>query len=221
MSRADLVQQITSISRHCSSWTALADKRLHFLMSYVKTTLELEQKGYVAQGAAATTVVDLYVDADLAGDISSARSTSGGILRLTDVASGSHLVTDWWSKRQTATARSTAAAEIVSMAVGIDGYSLPTASLLESVLERPIMTIVHEDNMAALLVAKRGYSPALRAAQKHFRVAISALGEVFAGPDHTIIHCPTLEQRADPMTKGLSAVAQQEAWALLDLYFTK
>jgi hypothetical protein len=221
MCRPDLVHQIVSISRHSARWTALADKRLFCLMCYVKTSLPLTHHGFVAFNSSETTTVDIYADADLAGDVASARSTSGGIVRLCSPKTGSYLITEFYSKRQTATAKSTCAAEVVSLSLALDTYAPAACSFLESIWKRVVTCNVYEDNVSTIMVAQRGYSSALRGLQKHFRICLSSLGEVLARSDYNIFHISTENQRADALTKGLSPSAHESALKLLDMELNK
>ena len=66
---------------------------------------------------------------------------------MVDEGSASFLITDFWSRRQTATAKSTCAAELVSLGLGIDNYAIPAAQLLRHVLQRKVMTKIFEDNV--------------------------------------------------------------------------
>ncbi len=71
--RPGLVQQMVSIGRRMCNWSQLPDDRLTALLSYVKSTCAVSQLTFVAKGSADRVVVDLFCDADLAGDASSAR----------------------------------------------------------------------------------------------------------------------------------------------------
>jgi len=186
-------------------------------MGYVKATLKLRQHAFVGRGANKGLTVHTYADADLAGDVQNARSTSGGLVRLQDEETESYMIIDFWSKRQTATAKSTTAAELVSLSYAADQHAVPAAMLLRAVLCRPIKCLYHEDNSAAIAVAKRGYSAAMRALAKHFRVAVSSLGELFHDADNDLLFCKSNDQKADPMTKGLSGPAMLLAQEHLDL----
>ena len=127
------------------------------------------------------------------------------------------MIIDFWSKRQTAIAKSTTAAEIVSFSYAADQHLVPTAMLLLAVLGRSIKCIYHEDNAAAIVVAKRGYSAALRALAKHFRVAVSSLGELSHEEENELRYCGSKGQKADPMTKGLAGPAMILAQEHLDM----
>jgi hypothetical protein len=217
MCRPDLVHTVVAISRHSSHWSVLADRRLTALMSYVKTTVSAKHVGFVSFDCCKSTCVELYADADLAGDVASARSTSGGIIRLASPTTGSFLVTEFWSKRQTATAKSTCAAEVVALSLALDVYAPAACSFLEDVWQRAVLCKVFEDNISTILVAQRGYSSALRGLQKHFRISLSSLGEILARSDFTIEHISTDKQRADALTKGLTPSAHEAALKLLDM----
>ena len=58
-----------------------------------------------------------------------------------------------------------------------DGF--PLASLLEFLLERELAVEVYEDNAAAIVAARKGYSPRLRHLHRSKRIHVGYLGEVF------------------------------------------
>ena len=50
-------------------------------------------------------------------------------------------------------------------------------TLWERLLGRPVELVLHEDNQATILVAKKGYSPKMRHTQRTHKVNLSALAE--------------------------------------------
>ena len=61
--------------------------------------------------------------------------------------------------------------------------AFPLASLLEWLLQRPITIEVYEDNAAAIVAAKAGYSARLRHLSRPKRIHVGYLGEVFDKED--------------------------------------
>ncbi len=217
MSRPDIMHTILSIARQSARWSRIVDMRLTAWMTYVMSIVNMIQCGFIARDSMKTAVAALYVDADLAGNPFSSRSTSGGFICLEDQPSGSLLMVDFWGRRQSATARSTCGAELSSLATGIESYVIPTVELMESALDQIARVVIHEDNQAAISEAKRGYSPALRSPQKHHRVMIWVLSELVCRPDFELVHISASCQRADGLTKGLNAQSQQLACQVMDM----
>ena len=61
-----------------------------------------------------------------------------------------------------------------------------------------------EDNSAALITIRSGYSTALRYLPKRQRLSLGALHEIFSRSDCFVHKIHTSQQRADALTKGLS-----------------
>ena len=75
MVRYDL-RAVSGLSTEITKWTPRCDLRLHRLMSYINHTIDLRLYGWVGDSIDAFQL-NLYVDADLAGDTPSCKSTSG------------------------------------------------------------------------------------------------------------------------------------------------
>jgi hypothetical protein len=78
--------------------------------------------------------------------------------------------------------------------------------LWQHLLNRPVASRLHEDNESAIKIIRSGYSTALRHIVKTQRVSIASLHEHFSDPLNTLVYCPTLEQRADFLTKPLDRI---------------
>ena len=106
----------------------------------------------------------LWCDSDLAGDWFSSRSTAGVWLELASVSSGNSFPLAWFSRKGEGTSHSTPEAEFVSLALGARQELLPVSTLLNEVLGESlnIMPVILEDNEATEIIARKGYSPALR-----------------------------------------------------------
>ena len=131
--------------------------------------------GYVGDDPVALWL-QLYTDADFAGDSGSSRSTSGGFLVVRGPNTFFPLA--WICKRQTATSRSTTEAEMISMAASLFGECLLTLELLETLLGRKVDLVIEQDNQATILVAKAGYSPKLRHVSRTHKIDLGSIKEV-------------------------------------------
>ena len=81
-------------------------------------------------------MLDVYSDADYAGDLDSARSTSGFAMFI-----GSSLVS-WASRRQPVVAKSTTEEQVEDKAFTLD--YVPTDKMPADVLTKPLDHVVHE-----------------------------------------------------------------------------
>ena len=188
LARPDIIKPINDLATKVQSWSRGDDKKVLRLIQYIQDKPEdLELR--------------LFVDADFAGDRSTARSTSGGFLALSGPSSFFPLA--WISKRQTSTSRSTTESEVVSLAHSLYQEGLPALQLWELLLARSVTLRVHEDNQATILVVKKGYSPKLRHITTTHKVNLSCLSEVFRDDSAEIEYIHTDDQAADIFTKAL------------------
>lgn len=138
--------------------------------------------------------IEVYTDADWAGSITDARSTSGYCTFI-----GGNLVT-WRSKKQSVVARSSAEAELRSLANGIC-EAIWIKRLLEELkipISNPIK--IYCDNKAAISIA---HNPVLHDRTKHIEVDKHFIKEKIESGLICISYVPTTQQTADVLTKGL------------------
>jgi hypothetical protein len=102
LARPDLILPINLLSRYLTKWTAFHDRALLRLVAYVETSKLRLLRGCVGSGVSS---LKLYCDADFAGCLDTARSTSG--LWLVLAGDGWSFPLEWGSKRQTCVAHST------------------------------------------------------------------------------------------------------------------
>ena len=84
-------------------------------------------------------------------------------------------------------------------------------------LQRPINTVVHEDNMSTVVVINAGYSPQLRHIQKHHRISLGEVHELCQHEDIILQHIETDKQKGDLMTKGLARPKHEPAMRMVGL----
>ena len=216
MSRPDALTVCCELSGHLHRWSPISDKKLVHYFGYLQATKSMALHGTVAVDSVKKMYLHAFADANLAGSDTTTKSTSGGIVFATDGAYGRFPLM-WASRRQGATASSTAEAELISLSDLVKSQLLPLESLWD-VLRRELTTsISEEDNAACLAIVRLGYSTALRHLAKHHRVAIGTVSEIFAEAHRLLRHCPTLRQRADSLTKGLSPANNLLARALIGI----
>ena len=76
MGRYDLIRPVQALARLIAKWNHLCDRKLHRLVCYINSTLGLNLYGWVGDPPHMLDLV-LYCDADLAGDRTDSKSTSG------------------------------------------------------------------------------------------------------------------------------------------------
>ncbi len=83
MARWDLIKAVNILASRVTKWTQACDRALHKLVAYIRTSVELVLEGYVGeQDTADKLFLELFADADWAGDKSDYKSTSGCMLFL-------------------------------------------------------------------------------------------------------------------------------------------
>ena len=157
-----------------------------------------------------------YPDADLAGTFDTTKATSGGFVEL--IGENTFFPLDWYSKRQTATSHSTCEAELVSASKMLRESLIPLQNLGSIMLQRPVMAVIHEDNMSTITVIEAGYSPQLRYINKHHRISLGLTHEMCKQKDMKLQHCPTDKQKGDIATKGLARAKHEAACKMVGLY---
>ena len=216
MVRLDICYAINTLSKYITKWSALCDKQIKHLFSYLLTTKERSLHGIVDSRDLELLVLKAYPDADLAGTFDTSRATSGGFVELAGLNTMFPL--DWYSKRQTATAHSTSEAELISASKMLREHLVPLQSLWSIMLGRPIHVIIHEDNESTIAVIKNGYSPQLRYLAKHHRISLGLVHELCQNDDIDIVHIETAKQKGDLLTKGLARPKHEPALQLVGVY---
>ena len=214
LSRPDLMKGIGDLTRRITTWSRADDKRLHRLMCYLYGS-----KGYTLQGHIGDPPellkLCLYTDADHCSGIEHTKSTSGMFLSIEGPNTLWPIA--WGSKRQTATARSTTAAEMISLGSGLFGEALPAQGFLELILDRQVTLECFQDNSAVIQIVAAGYSPKLRHLTKTEKIELGSAYEVFEDPSCKLLYIATDKQRADVFTKPLPVCKWDHALDLLNM----
>ena len=212
--RPDFMKVIGDLTKRLTTWSVADDKRLHRLMGYVK-----HSKGHKLLGKVGDKSEDLklclYTDADHCSGIDHTKSTSGMMMAVEGPNTWFPLT--WASRRQTATARSTTEAEMISLGAGLFSEALPTQEFLEHIFDRPVVLECLRDNSAVIAIVAAGYSPKLRHMSKTQRIELGSIYEVFEEAGTVLLYIKTDKQRADPLTKNLLPQAWPEALKLLGI----
>jgi hypothetical protein len=211
--RPDIAKATSSLARKVCKWTQSCDLDLHYLVSYLNET-----KGYVLTGTVGGPEEELkivsYADADFAGS-KSCRSTSGAWLELTNADESCSFPLTWNSRRQGSTARSTPEAELCAADALIHSHLIPLSDLWSTFLGRPMKSILCEDNAAALIVMKHGFSSTMRHLHRTHRICLQAIHDQIEARNIEMRACETSLMKADPFTKAFSGIENQRVLSLL------
>jgi hypothetical protein len=207
--RYDLLRPTSALAQKVSKWTPTCDKMLHRLVSYINSTLEVKQVGYVGDNLSELNL-QLFADADFAGCIDTNKSTSGIFMKL--VGPNTSFPQGAASNRQKCVSHSTSEAEIAAADQAVRTEGLPAMTLWDVLKGKPVNLRFMEDNTATIRIIEQGRSQALRYLARTHRVHIAWLKEVFQGRNMTIEYVDTKEQAADMFTKSTHT---KDAWSRL------
>ena len=115
-----------------SKWNRACDKRLHRLVSYVYHTLDHSLESFVGDDPALCHPV-LFTDADFAGDLTNAKSTSGAYLAIVGPNTFAPITAS--CKKQTCVSHSSTESEIVAAEQAIRCEGLQALTFWEFVTE--------------------------------------------------------------------------------------
>ena len=171
-------------------------------MCYIKSPRDHKLKGHIGDSSKDLNLT-LFSDADFAGCLDTAKSTSGVFIALT--GPNSFFPLNAISKKQTCVSHSTPEAEIVAADLAVRTEGLPALQLWDMVLERPTKLVFQEDNQATIRILKTQKNPTLRHLNRTHRVSVSWLCEVFKNlNDVELKHCKTDEMAAGIFTKAFA-----------------
>jgi hypothetical protein len=221
VSRPDIAQPVCRLARHIARWSVEDDRRLLRLISYVHSTPDVKVVGKVVGDPHKWRLVT-FCDADFLSD-PSCKSTSGQITGIvSEDAEGSHFwPVSWWSRKQSAIARSTPESELASANAAVYGALIPCSELLNKMLGFEVVAQLAEDNSTCEQVLQRGYSPSLRHLARTHKISLAALSESLSERHFEIYHCTSQEMKADPFTKEMAPAQWPAALSLLSMKIVK
>ena len=138
-------------------------------MCYIASGYDLRMTGWVGDPAEDTSL-NLFTDADFAGDVCSPRSTSG--IHLALQGPNTYFPLHGQSEKQTAVAFSTPEAELVAGVVGYQKTMIPALDLWETLCSNMRPPLFHESNQAMILVVNSGRNPTMRHTGRVHRVIL-------------------------------------------------
>ena len=203
MGRYDLIRPVQALASRITKWNRLCDKKLHRIVSYINSTLDLHLYGWVCDKPG-DIEIGAYCDADLAGDRTDSKSTSGVLICL--VGPRTYVPITAVSKKQTSVSKSTPEAEIVALDHGVAKEGMPLAQLWQFAIGqgtgKPVTVNCMEDNEAACRIIITGNNPNMRCMSRTQRIDTSWLNEVYNEQIFRFVACPSHYQGADILTKA-------------------
>ena len=211
--RPDLSKAISDLTRRLTVWSKADDMRLHRLMCYLYGSKDFCLTGVIADPQE-TLVLACYTDADHCSSQEDTKSSSGMFMCLEGPNSCWPL--SWSSRKQSATARSTTEAEMISLGSGLFSEAIPMQEFLEQVFDRKVELRCYQDNAAVIQIVEAGYSPKLKHMNKTFRINLGSIYECFKEDKMMkLLYIKTTSQKADPFTKPLPVAKWGEALDLM------
>ena len=150
--------------------------------------------------------LNLYGDADFAGDRPSYKSTSGMVMYALGPRTSFPIAAK--SVKQSCRSHSTPEAEIVAMNAALRTIGLPALDLWDTILAKKAKVHFQEDNETAIIVAETGRNPTMRHIGRTHGVQIGWIHETFKRGTAVLHYVPTDKQRADIFTKMFRDVAK-------------
>jgi len=221
--RPDLSTIVPRLCSNVTRWTTTDDRRLVRTMAYIESAGDLELFAKFSPSDLEEVVIQVFTDADWAGNPDTTKSTSGLWVRLFNPVSGNSWQISWNSRAQSHSASCTAEAEVVAYAAGLSGdlaydpdivismstsvrqEALPIQLLFEVLLGRKLPLQVFADNTQCIAAVEKGYSKKLRHLARTHRVSIGVLHEILEDEEiaMTLDYCETAAMLADSFTKAL------------------
>lgn len=222
---SSLILSFPRLCRNVTKWHVSDDKRLIRCFSYIDTIGALSLFAELRPSDLKSLVIRLYVDSDWAGDPDTCKSTSGLWIDLWHPESGRRWQVSWNSRAQSHSASSTAEAEVVAFAHGLDAglakayepetvismsaglrqEGIPIQSLMEALLGVRLPLKVHVDNDQCIAAVRKGFSKKLRQIARTHRISLDVCHDLVEDKELKIDvgYVPTKEQLADTFTKAL------------------
>ena len=204
-SRPDLAFSVNFVARYAANWSVASSKRLHRISEYLETT-----KSYgicwrcpTLDSGVANMTLQVFVDADHAGCLDTSRSTSGWNVFVVSPDGKHYSLLDWASRRQAATARSTAEAEVIAAADCMQA-ALPIQAVCEDGFGHAISMIVYTDSDNARSAFVNGYSRRLRYLRKYQRICLGFAHDSLEASGGKVERVDTGENNSDLHTKPLA-----------------
>jgi hypothetical protein len=138
--------------------------------------------------------LEVYVDADLGGDINDGKSTSGGCEEIDGC------IINWWSSKQTLeTAQSSCDAEVISLNHSSKNVTWTRGLMMELGKEQKDPTIIHCDNESAIRLV---HNPVFHQRTKHLRLKLGFIIDQIEQNISRVLHIKSGDNKSDIFTKS-------------------
>eukprot|EP00742_Colponemidia_sp_Colp-10_P019010 GILJ01022017.1.p1 GENE.GILJ01022017.1~~GILJ01022017.1.p1 ORF type:complete len:919 (-),score=103.72 GILJ01022017.1:30-2786(-) len=153
--------------------------------------------------------MDGYVDADYANDIDDRKSVTGYVFNM----NGTPI--SWSSKKQTTVASSTTEAEYIALSTASSEALWLRHVLSElQVCDMTMPTVLYTDSQGALAISK---NPEHHSRAKHIDIKLHVIRERISSKQIEVKYVPTIDQKADILTKALPKPQFQRLRSLLNI----
>ena len=123
------------------------------------------------------------------------------------------------SKKHSCVSCSTPEAELISMHWAIKNIGIPSLDMWDTILQRQVDLICHEDNTTMIGVCKTGRNPTMRHIGRVHRIAIGWLFEQFRNKQYILQYTPTRLMSADIHTKAITEpIKYKYACSLINIF---
>jgi hypothetical protein len=191
--RPDISYAVNQLSRYLSNpghqhW--VSGKRV---LRYLKGTARMSLL-YKDHDGTQSSKLEVFCDADWAGDIDDRKSTTGIVIKL----NGCPIL--WMSKKQSIVALSTAEAEYIAIATAVQEVVWINQYLSELGLIDKEVPVIRSDNQAAIQIAS---NDTLHSRSKHIDIRYHFIRQMIKQNQIKLVYVSTTEQEADINTKSL------------------
>ena len=189
--RPDIKAAVSKLGHFMSNPATVHWKALKHVLKYLVTTKDL--KMVIGSDKKEQATLKIFVDADHGGDRGTGRSTSGIVFKYGDTT------LDCISKRQTAVANSTGAAEMMALADAVRNSSVMRI-MLEEINVKVSAIPIYTDAQVVVDMLKKGH-PSSKL--KHLALAFYTIKDKMVEGKITVHHIPGVDNCADILTKPL------------------
>jgi hypothetical protein len=203
--RPDIAYSVILLARFASNPSKEHKNAVNNVFNYLSKTINL---GIIYSKDGNINYISSYCDADYAGDLTSAKSTSSYIFY---IAKGP---ITWKSKLQSIIAQSTTEAEYIAINIAAKEAVYIKALLEELGLYKQNKLPLYIDNNGALLLAN---NPVFHERTKHIAVKYYYIRDLINKGILDLIYILTKEQKADGFTKALNKIKFREFIRILGL----
>ena len=203
--RPDISFSVSTLARFSSNPGPAHWQAVKHLLRYIKGTMDYK----LTYGASPhPTQFVTYSDADYAGDLDGAKSTSGWVVLMGGGA------VSWSSKLQTRVALSTTESEYIAAESASREMAFLRFVLEDLGYSVPLPRALSMDNQSAIAAAK---NPEHQGRMKHMNPIFHALRDSVEHGEVQPVFVPTTEQAADILTKPLDKTRVQAGIQMLGL----